>query len=337
MAVKVAVVGASGYAGIELVRLVVRHPSLELTVASAESSAGSRLPEIHPQAPDMLLVPTASVDFGEVELVFLCLPHGASAPVAARATAAGARVVDLSADLRLSNPDRYRATYGKSHPAPELLPAPYGLPELGRPRLESVKAIANPGCYATATLVALAPLVPHLVPGTPLVVNAISGASGAGRIAQTRMLFCEVAENVSPYRLGRTHHHVAEIEEQLELRGRIAGGLVFNPHLVPVVRGLLVTATVSVADAEAARAALVEAYRGEPLVSVLPEGEAATFAHVARTPRAVLGTQVVDSTTLVVTSALDNLLKGAASQAIQNANRLLGLPETAGLLDGGRP
>lgn len=332
MAVKVAILGASGYAGIELARLVVSHPELELVVATAETFAGARLAELAPLAPDVPLVASSSVDFAAVDLVFSCLPHGTSASLVGVAVAAGARVVDLSADFRLASVDHYEHSSGAPHPAPHLLPAPYGLPELGRTNLDGARVVANPGCYATATLLAIAPLIGHLDATAPIVVNALSGASGAGRAAQIRTLFCEIAENVTPYRLGRTHHHVAEIEAELASRGLAAGRLVFNPHLVPTVRGLLATVTLRVDDVVAARQRLVESFTDEPLVVVLPDGEPATFAHVVRTPRAVIGTTAVDARTLVVTSALDNLLKGAASQAIQNANRLLGLPETTGLL-----
>jgi N-acetyl-gamma-glutamyl-phosphate reductase len=336
MAVRVGIFGASGYAGAELAQLIVRHPALELVVVTSETSAGESLASLFPQAPALRLVASADVDPATIDFAFLCLPHGVSAPVAAALAGAGVRLVDLSADLRLADLATYARIYGKAHAAPELLPAPYGLPELWRPDLSATLAVANPGCYATATLLALAPLVPHLQPGRPVVVNAVSGASGAGRAPQTRLLFCEVAENVVPYRLGRTHHHVAEIEQQLEESGWPSGGLIFNPHVVPAVRGLLATATLEVDDVEAAHRALAERYGGEPLVEVLAEGEVATFAHVVRSPRAVLGFTRVGPHTVVVTSAIDNLLKGAASQAVQNANRMLGFPETAGLLGGGR-
>lgn len=336
MAVRVGIFGASGYAGAELAQLVVRHPALELAVVTSETSAGESLASLFPQAPALRLVPSSEADPAAMDFAFLCLPHGVSAPVAAALVAAGVRLVDLSADLRLADATVYARTYGKPHPAPALLPATYGLPELSRPDLSSAVTVANPGCYATATLLAVAPLVSQLQPDRPVVVNAVSGASGAGRAPQTRLLFCEVGENVVPYRLGRTHHHVAEIEQQLELEGWPSGGLVFNPHVVPAIRGLLATATLEVVDAAAAHRTLATRYAGEPLVDVLPEGEVATFAHVVRSPRAVVGVTRVGPNTVVVTSALDNLLKGAASQALQNANRMLGLPETAGLFGGGR-
>ncbi len=336
MAVRVGIFGASGYAGAELAQLVVRHPELELVVVTSETSAGESLASLFPQAPALRLLASAEVDPTTLDFAFLCLPHGVSAPVAAGLVAAGVRVVDLSADLRLADAGTYAQVYGKPHAAPGLLPTPYGLPELSRPDLSASVAVANPGCYATATLLAIAPLVRHLRRGRPVVVNAVSGASGAGRAPQTRLLYCEVAENVVPYRLGRTHHHVAEVEQHLALDDWPSGGLIFNPHVVPAVRGLLVTATLEVVDSEAAHRALAERYAGEPLVEVLPEGEVATFAHVVRTPKAVVGLTRVGPTTVVVTSAIDNLLKGAASQAVQNANRMLGFPETAGLLGGGR-
>jgi N-acetyl-gamma-glutamyl-phosphate reductase len=244
------------------------------------------------------------------------------------------RVVDLSADLRLADGAAYERWYGRPHPAPGLLPVPYGLPELGRDALRGARAVANPGCYATAVLLALAPLARsgQLAPAVPLIVDAKSGVSGAGRAPRADTAFCEVHGNCSPYNPGRRHRHVGEMEQVLAACGLAPGRLLFTPHLLPTDRGILADLYLPVADAAAAASVLAEAYAGEPLVEVLPEGELATLAHVVGSPRAVLSATPLTPQLLLVVSALDNLLKGAATQAVQNFNLMWGLPETAALV-----
>jgi N-acetyl-gamma-glutamyl-phosphate reductase len=334
MPIEVGVCGATGYTGLELVRLLAQHPHARVRFVTSEGSAGQTLRQSWPTAPDLPLIPSADAPLDEVQTVFLCLPHTRSAPLAAQALAQGLRVVDLSADLRLDDPAVYERWYGAKHPNPDLLPIPYGLPELGRAALVGVRCIANPGCYATATLLAAAPLVRHdlLVPGAPLIVDAKSGVSGAGRTPKQNILFGEVHGNFSPYSIGRAHRHIAEIEQVLAAEGNSFGPLIFSPHLLPTDRGILATVYAQVRDIDAAREAFAHMYAGEPLVSVLPTGELATLAHVVRTPRAVLSLTPAAGGVLIIVSALDNLLKGAASQAVQNFNLMWNLPETAGLL-----
>ena len=336
MTIRVGVYGATGYTGLELVRLLTQHPEVDIRFLTSESSAGQSLRQSWPQAPDIRLVRAADAPLAEVEAVFLCLPHTRSAPIAAGALAQGVRVVDLSADLRIDDPAVYERWYRVPHPAPDLLPAPYGLPELGRERLSGAMCIANPGCYATATLLALAPLARRdlLLPGTPLIVDAKSGVSGAGRKPKPHTLFCEVHGNFSPYSIGRAHRHIAEIEQELEKEGLEAGRLIFSPHLLPTDRGILATVYVQVRDMQAAREAFDGLYGDEPLVNVLPSGELGTLAHVVRTPYAALSLTPAGDSTLIIVSVLDNLLKGAASQAVQNFNLMWGLPETSGLVPG---
>jgi len=332
MAIKVGVYGATGYTGLELVQLLAGHPDVEIAFVTSESSAGQSLRQNWPLAPDLRLVAAADAPLNAVDSVFLCLPHTRSAPLAAQALAADVRVVDLSADLRLDDPAVYETWYKVAHPAPDLLPVPYGLPELGRDALRGAVCIANPGCYATAVLLATAPLVRHnlLVPGAPLIVDAKSGVSGAGRTPKQNTLFCEVHGNFSPYNIGRAHRHLSEIEQVLAAEGSTSGPLIFSPHLLPTDRGILVTAYAQVTDMEAAIAAFYDMYAGEPLVSVLLSGELATLAHVVRTPDAVLSLTAADGV-LIVVCVIDNLLKGAASQAVQNFNLMWNLSETAGL------
>lgn len=334
MTVRVGVYGATGYTGLELVRLLAAHPAVTVAFATSETSAGQSLRQSWPQAPDLPLVSAADAPLEDVDAVLLCLPHTRSAPIAAQALARGVRVVDLSADLRLDDPVVYAQWYGVAHPAPELLPMPYGLPELGRDRLRGARGIANPGCYATSVLLALAPLArAHvLVPGAPLIVDAKSGTSGAGRTPKQHILFAEVHGNFSPYSIGRAHRHLAEIEQVLAGEDSALGPVIFSPHLLPTDRGILSTLYAPVTDVAAAQQAFAARYAGEPLIDLLPPGELATLAHVVRTPRAALSLTPVGEGLLIIVSVIDNLLKGAASQAVQNLNLMFDLPETAGLL-----
>lgn len=334
MAVRVGIYGATGYTGLELARLLADHPEVTIGFATSETSAGQSLRQSWPQAPDLPLISTADAPLEAVDAVLLCLPHTRSAPIAAQALARGVRVVDLSADLRLDDPAVYTQWYGVAHPAPELLPVPYGLPELGRDRLRGALAIANPGCYATSVLLALVPLArAHvLVPGAPLIVDAKSGTSGAGRAPKQHILFAEVHGNFSPYSIGRAHRHLAEIEQVLAGEDAALGPLIFSPHLLPTDRGILSTIYAPVTDMAAAQEAFATRYAGESLIDLLPPGELATLAHVVRTPRAALSLTPVGDGLLIVVSVIDNLLKGAASQAVQNLNLMCDLPETLGLL-----
>jgi len=332
MKVKTGIYGATGYTGLELVRLLADHPNVSIEFVTSESAAGGSLRQSWPQAPDLPLIAAADAPLQEVQTVFLCLPHTRSAPIAAQALDHSIRVIDLSADLRLDDPATYEQWYGVPHAAPGLLPMPYGLPEIGRTSLIDAPCIANPGCYATSMLLALAPLVTLIRPEAPIIVDAKSGTSGAGRAPKQHILFGEVHGNFSPYNIGRSHRHLAEVEQELARRGLAAGRLIFSPHLLPTDRGILSTIYVPVQNEKAARDALVQAYSEEPLVDVLPAGELATLAHVVRTPRAALSVTSATEGLLIVVSVLDNLLKGAASQAVQNFNLMWGLPETRGLI-----
>lgn len=335
MATTVGIYGARGYTGLELVRLLSQHPDVEIGFVTSEQSAGESLRESWPQAPDLPLIAADSAPIDGVQAVFLCLPNTTSAPIAAMATKKGIRVIDLSADLRLDDPEVYQTWYKASHPAPHLLPAPYGLPELGeRDQIAAAGCVANPGCYATATLLGLAPLARSgmLKADAPIIVDAKSGTTGAGRTPKQNILFAEVCRNFSPYNIGRTHRHLPEIEQELARLGLAPGRLIFSPHLLPTDRGILATIYAPVIDAEKARQVFVDAYQGEPVIELLSCGELATLAHVVGTPRAALSLDPVGLEMLIVVVTLDNLLKGAASQAIQNFNLMMGFPETRGLL-----
>jgi N-acetyl-gamma-glutamyl-phosphate reductase len=334
MGTRVAVAGASGYAGGELLRLLAGHPHLEVVAATAHENAGERVGDLHPgvrSLADLTLGTTSPDTLADAELVFLALPHGLSAAVA-RALPEQVRVVDLGADHRLIDAAAYRRYYGGAHPGAWT----YGLPELPgqRARIATATRVASTGCYAVATILALAPLIAAgQVEPDDVVVVAASGTSGAGRTVKLNLLASEVMGDVTPYKVG-AHQHVPEI-----LQATGATSLAFTPLLVPMPRGILATVTARPAGTGDARTALLAAYADEPFVHVLPEGRqphtAATYgsnsAHLQLTTDASSGR-------LIVTSAIDNLGKGAAGQAVQNANLMLGLPETAGLsVDGISP
>jgi N-acetyl-gamma-glutamyl-phosphate reductase len=327
--VRVGVLGATGYTGRELLRLLAAHPRVEIGFATSESEAGSPLRKLVRGGPDLSLVRAADAPLGDVGVVFSCLPHGDSAIWVERVRSAGARAIDLSADLRVPGEDR---------PA-WAADAVYGLPELHRERIRGSELVANPGCYPTAATLALAPLLRRgLVGPGPVMINAASGVTGAGRSPKRDLLFAEVAEDFRAYAVGNVHRHLPEMRHQAELLspGR-PPELVFTPHLLPVRRGILETISVPLSEAlEGADAAGIYAsdYEGEPFVEVLAD----------RTPALsdVVGTNLVSisvvpvtgvaSPLLLVVAAIDNLLKGAAGQAVQNLNLMYGWPETEGLL-----
>jgi N-acetyl-gamma-glutamyl-phosphate reductase len=331
MGTTVAVAGASGYAGGELLRLLAGHPDLEVGPLTAHTAAGERLGDVHPQLvtlADRVLAPTSSAVLAEADLVLLALPHGESARLAAELPA-GVPIVDLGADHRLADPAAWAAAYGGDHAGAWT----YGLPELPgqRRRIAAGSRVAGTGCYAVAITLALAPLLAGgLVEPDDVVAVAASGTSGAGRGAKAHLLGSEVMGDLSPYKVG-SHQHVPEI-----LQATGARSLAFTPVLAPMPRGILATVTARPArpgvDADAARAVLAEAYGGEPFVHLLPDGR---WPHTAAT----LGSNsahlqvTVDTSSgrVVVCAAIDNLGKGAAGQAVQCANLVLGLPETAGL------
>lgn len=330
--IRVGVYGASGYVGQDLVEILSRHPRTELVFVTSSSAAGEPAP-----GTTLRYIPPAAAPLDQVEAVFLALPHLASAPVAATALQAGIRVIDLSADLRLDTPEAFARWYNHAHPHPELLPVPYGLPEINRARIAGAQVVAAPGCYPTTTLLGLYPLLKlhWLAEGAPVIVDAKSGVSGAGREPKPHTHFVEVFGNLSPYSPGRSHRHVGEIEQEMgKLNGRV-GPLIFTPHLLPVDRGLMASIYVTLDDAHdsaGAQSLYEEVYGGEPLVQVLPPGQQATLRHVVRTNRAAISLTPVTPRHLHITSVTDNLRKGASGQAVQCFNLMFGLPETLGLL-----
>jgi N-acetyl-gamma-glutamyl-phosphate reductase len=334
--VKVGVYGATGYTGLELVRILQRHPDVSLAFATSESRAGVRLRDVFPVPWEMPLVSEASADLSAVDAVFCCLPHGAAMATVVAARAAGARVIDLSADFRLRDPATYQQWYGLTHAAPHLLPqAVYGLPEVYRQEISRADLVANPGCYPTSVLLALYPLLrAGLVADGPLIADSKSGVSGAGRKPSPKTHFVEANENFSPYNIGRAHRHLPEMAQEIERLGGQGDALIFAPHLTPVNRGILSTIYVPVSLAlsvDDLHNIYSETYANEPFIWLLPGGELSTMAHAVHTNRCVLSLTLVRPGQLIVCSAIDNLVKGAAGQAVQNFNLMFGLEETLGL------
>lgn len=327
--------GASGYGGGELLRLLLGHPEIEIGALAANTSAGLPVTNVHPNLPDLagrVFTDSAALVASEADIVFLALPHGQSGAVAA-ALPSGVRVVDLGADHRLADPAAWQRAYGGDHAGTWT----YGLPELpgARAQIAASLRVAAPGCYPTASSLALAPLLTAgLVEPTDLFVVAASGTSGAGRSAKVNLLGSEVMGDLTAYKVG-THQHRPEIVQTLSAVAGTAVTLSFTPVLAPLPRGILATCSgraVAGTDADAVYEALRAAYGGEPFVRVLPPGRwprsAATFGGNAAH---LQGTFDAESGRAIVVSAIDNLGKGAAGQALQCANLMLGLPEQAGL------
>ena len=337
-AVRAGVYGASGTTGAELVSLLAKHPKCALTFATSRTHAGRSLREIEASADDVTLSHPDHVVLDEVDVVFTCLPHGSSAGVVQRTWSAGVRVIDLSGDLRLSDPSVHGRIYGTERDPRLIDVSEYGLTELAREEVSNARVVANPGCYPTCSILALAPLASRGLLEGPVVINALSGVSGAGRSASPATHFCAVAGDVRPYRLGREHRHTPEVEQTLTRllpTGAELPDLVFCPHVIPIERGMLVTATVSAPPLTMPELHEIyeESYGSEPFVEVLPAGAPARIRAVARSNRAVIGLHPAHGRErrLVITCAIDNLLKGAAGQAVQNMNLMFGLPEAAGL------
>lgn len=340
MPTRAAIVGATGYTGAELVRLVLGHPELTLGPLVGHSRAGEPVADVLPSLRAVVSGSFESFDAKSIaaraDVAFCALPHGASAPIVAALRAEGLVVFDLSADFRLTSREVYEAWYGE-HGAPALFgQATYGLVELHREALRAADLIAVPGCYPTASLLALAPLLANgLVSPDGLVIDAKSGVSGAGRSPKPSTHLPESAEGLRAYKVAGTHRHTVEIEQEL---GRLAGRaltLIFTPHLVPMSRGIVVTAYAMAAagtDAEACRAAARTLYEGSPSVSVLPDATPPDSLWVRGSNRAHVSYAFDQRTGRVLAmSAIDNLLKGAAGQAIQAANVRFGWPEDAGV------
>jgi N-acetyl-gamma-glutamyl-phosphate reductase len=336
--IKVGIYGATGYTGLELIRILRRHPEVAFEFATSESWSGGRLSDVFPVPYDLPLLSDADADPGSVEAVFCCLPHGAAMPKAAAAQSAGARVIDLSADFRLRDPAVYEEWYKVAHSAPDLLPAAvYGLPEVYREAIRGAGLVANPGCYPTSVLLALYPLLKAgLVAAGSIIADSKSGVSGAGRKPSLKTHFVEANENLSPYNIGRAHRHLPEMAQEIDRLGGDATRFFFVPHLVPVSRGILSTVYIPVSPlltGEYLHSTFQDTYADEPFVWLLPQGQLVSMAHAVYTNRCALSLTLAGPGQLIVCSAIDNLIKGAAGQAVQNLNLMFDLDETMGLVD----
>jgi len=333
--IKVGVFGATGYTGYELVSILDRHPHAQTWFATSKTYAGQTLRHIYPAAPELPLIAPEEAPLETTDVVFLCLPHAAAASTAVTALESGNRVIDLSADFRLKNPAEYEEWYGTIHPAPELLAeAVYGLTEFARDDLPGARLVANPGCYTTTTLLALQPIMAAQVDiNGDVIIDAKSGVSGAGRAPKNNTHFVQVVGNFSPYKIGRAHRHLPEMEQVISWWHNSPPNLIFSPHLLPVPRGILANIYVPLGNnwhESQIRELYNKTYANEPFVQVLPAGELATLAHVTNSNRCAISLTFARQM-LIITSATDNLIKGAAGQAVQNMNLMFGLAEGSGL------
>jgi N-acetyl-gamma-glutamyl-phosphate reductase len=336
---KTAVIGASGYAGGELLRLLATHPVFEVTVVSAYSNAGEQVTSVHPQLQSYagrVFVTADSIDFSTIDLVFLALPHGESAALIAKIPAA-VKIVDLGADYRLEDPVQWEKYYGGKHAGSWV----YGLPELAAGQREAIKKeskVANPGCYATSISLGIAPAL-SVIDCSDIVVVAASGTTGAGRSAKINLIGSEVMNSLTSYKFGGVHQHTPEIEQALSAVAQKEARVSFTPVLAPMPRGILSTITAKLVkpiSSEQAHDLFSKHYAQEFFIDLLPQGQMPKTSAVSGSNKVQIQVAVDGHTNrLVVSVAIDNLGKGAAGQAIQNANLICGLSELSGLaLDG---
>ena len=336
---KTAVIGASGYAGGELLRLLATHPVFEVTVVSAYSNAGEQVTSVHPQLQSYagrVFVTADSIDFSTIDLVFLALPHGESAALIAKIPAA-VKIVDLGADYRLEDPVQWEKYYGGKHAGSWV----YGLPELAAGQREAIKKeskVANPGCYATSISLGIAPAL-FVIDCSDIVVVAASGTTGAGRSAKINLIGSEVMNSLTSYKFGGVHQHTPEIEQALSAVAQKEARVSFTPILAPMPRGILSTITAKLVkpiSSEQAHNLFSKHYAQEFFIDLLPQGQMPKTSAVSGSNKVQIQVAVDGHTNrLVVSVAIDNLGKGAAGQAIQNANLICGLSELSGLaLDG---
>ena len=334
---RVGIINVTGYTGVELARLLIQHPQVELAAVTGRSAAGQRLDDVFPHLSGTNLI--IGAELGDANLVFTAMPHKESAQEVARLISRGIKVVDLSADFRLKDAGEYPAWYGFAHPEPQLLEqAVYGITELYRPQIAPTQLVANPGCYATGAILALAPAVKQGLIKADIVIDSKSGVSGAGRTVSLITHYPEANEDVAAYAL-EGHRHLPEIIQELKLlKSDWSPSITFVPHLIPMTRGILTTCYAPLSDELAANKSRQEEvkqiyldfYKEEPFVKIVKSPPHTKYTWGSNL---CLIYPTFDTRTgrLVVISCIDNLVKGAAGQAIQNMNLMLGLPETIGL------
>lgn len=339
--IRFGILGATGYTGGELIRLLTNHADSRITYITADRYAGKQLGDVFPQFRTTIEFDCQRLEITKIiencDLIFSALPHGISMNSVGELLKAGKKVVDLSADYRLNDPKVYQTWYGLEHKNPEFLnQAVYGLPEINREKIKRASLVANPGCYPTSILLPLYPLLKeNAVEKEGIIVDAKSGVSGAGRSLSLNNLFCEVEGGLHPYQLGGVHRHLPEIEQELSLAAGSQVTITFTPHLIPMSRGMLSTIYLvpkQGVDEKLVRQLLTAAYENESFVHLLPQGEFPVTKAVTGTNHCLISIHTdVRTGRLIVCSALDNLTKGASGQAIQNANLLCGYPEDLGL------
>lgn len=337
--IRVGIIGASGYTGAELARILCNHPDVEITVATSRQYAGKPFSSVFPNFQGMvdIVCEDAPVDavVSKTDFIFTAVPHQTAMDVVPQLLSAGRKVVDLSADFRIHDAAVYEKWY-QAHSARDFLAkAVYGLPEIHRQAIQSSSLVANPGCYPTSIILGLAPLLKaHLVKTDTIVADSKSGTSGAGRSAQVSTLFCEVADGFKAYKVGE-HRHTPEIEQELSLLAGVDITLTFTPHLVPMSRGILSTIYAQVEkriSPEELSLLYAEFYAGERFVRIHKYGQYPSTQHIRGSNFCDIGFKLDERTgRVIIISAIDNLVKGAAGQAVQNMNLMCGLPENTGL------
>jgi len=341
MTIKAGIIGGSGYTGVELIRLLHSHPEAEVIAISSRGLNGKKVGEVFPSligVSDLVFsLPTDNV-LNECDIIFFATPHGVAMEGAGAFIDKGIKVVDLGADFRIDDAENWSDWYGMEHTQPALLAeAVYGLPEVRREAVSAARLVANPGCYPTAVLLALKPLLGNnLIDCSNIIADCKSGTSGAGRAANQATLFCEVTESFKAYGVSG-HRHLPEIKQELSLMAGGPVGLTFVPHLLPMIRGIEATVYVDLLDTSVdVRPYFEKAYANEEFVKILDEGVYPETRSVKSTNYCQIGIQYVKhSNKLVILSVIDNLVKGAAGQAIHNMNLMFGIEENAGLLQVG--
>ena len=338
--IKAAVIGSTGYAGQEIVRLLMRHPDAEVIWFGSKSYTGTRYSDVYPNMTELTDAICREDKLDEIadaaDVIFTATPQGYCASLMNDNILKKVKIIDLSADFRIKDVSVYEKWYGITHKSPQFIPeAVYGLCELARDKVKNARIVANPGCYTTCSILTLYPLAAEeLIDTDSIIIDAKSGTSGAGRSAKTANLFCEVNENIKAYGVG-THRHTPEIEEQLGYACGRKVTLTFTPHLVPMNRGILATTYSRLASGVTGsdiRAAYEKYYKNEPFVRLLPDGVFPETRWVEGSNYTDIGFRADERTGLVVAlGALDNLVKGAAGQAVQNMNIMFGFPENEGI------
>jgi N-acetyl-gamma-glutamyl-phosphate reductase len=336
--INIGIIGANGYTGFELMKILSRHPNARLQILTSRSQKGKKITEAYPSLTALKDQSFEDVDMDKLsktDVVFSCLPHASSAEICAKLYKSGVKVIDLSADFRYKDIELYENTYKAKHPAPELLKsAVYGLPELYRDQIKNSSLVGNPGCYPTSAILPLYPLLKeNIINNSSLIIDSKSGTSGAGKKADVDLIFSEVNESLKAYAV-TTHRHTSEIEEVLSLNSKSDVTVCFTPHLLPITRGILsaiyapLNTAVTMDDIYSIYA---QYYQSEPFVKVIQE--LPQIKWVANTNNIFIGFRIDSKNNmLIIISVLDNLIKGASGQAVQNMNIMFGLPETTGLV-----